>query len=68
VAITVHFQRQGKPVSLILDVVEVVEVHTLGSHHKPCSSPHSQSHTGSNLTHAFVDVVTEFGIEDKVSI
>jgi hypothetical protein len=50
VAITVHFEQDGVPICLLLDVVEV-----------------ARSHTGINLANAFVDVLKDYKIEDKVS-
>ena len=46
----VHFEHEGAPISMLLDLVEVAE-----------------SHSGVNLAKAFVKVLEEFGIEDKVS-
>jgi hypothetical protein len=51
VAFTVHFEHEGVPISMLLDLVEV-----------------PKSHSGVNLAEAFVKVLQEFGIEDKVSI
>lgn len=51
VAITVHMEEKGVPVSLLLDIVRVA-----------CS------HSGINLAKAFVQVLEEFGIADKVSV
>jgi len=50
VAMTVHFERAGKPFSMLLDLVEVAE-----------------SHTGVNLGIAFINVLKNFGIKEKVS-
>ena len=52
VAITVHFEHEGVPISMLLDLVEVAR---LGSH------------SGVNLAEAFAHVLEEFGINDKVS-
>jgi hypothetical protein len=49
VAITVHLERKGHPLTMILDLIEVAE-----------------SHTGVNLGTAFVNVLKNFGIDDKV--
>jgi hypothetical protein len=49
VAITVHFEVAGVPVSMLLDVVEL-----------------AKSHTGANLAAAFVEVLRDFGIAEKV--
>jgi hypothetical protein len=51
VAFTVHFEHEGIPISMLLDLVEV-----------------TKSHSGVNLAEAFVKVLKEFQIEDKVSI
>jgi hypothetical protein len=50
VAVTVHFEEGGVPVSMLLDLVEV-----------------AQSHSGINLAAAFVKILEDFGISDKVS-
>ena len=50
VAVTVHYQNLGVPISMLLDLVEVV-----------CS------HSGFNLAKAFVNILEDFGISDKVS-
>ncbi|KAI1789295.1 hypothetical protein LXA43DRAFT_893148 [Ganoderma leucocontextum] len=50
VAVTVHFEHEGQPMSLLLDFIEV-----------------AKSHTGVNLAAAFTEILTEFGIEEKVS-
>jgi ABC-type uncharacterized transport system permease subunit len=46
----VHFENGGKPISMLLDLVEV-----------------AMSHSGVNLATAFVHILGEFGISDKVS-
>jgi hypothetical protein len=51
IAITVHFQKDGVLVAMLLDLVEVAE-----------------SHSGSHLAAAFVKVLEDFMITDKVSI
>ena len=50
VAVTVHFEQNGEPMCLLLDIVQV-----------------AKSHTGFNLARAFVDILGEFGISNKVS-
>ena len=50
VAVTVHFENEGVPVSMLLDIVEL-----------------AQSHSGINLAAAFVKILENFGISDKVS-
>jgi hypothetical protein len=50
IVITVHFEIDGIPVCLLLDLVEV-----------------ATSHSGINLAAAFAQVLTVFGIENKVS-
>ena len=49
VAFTVHFEHEGTPISMLLDLVEVVKLHL-----------------GVNLAEAFVKVLEDFGIQDKV--
>ena len=51
VAVTVHFQCNGKPMCMLLDLVEV-----------------ATSHSGRNLTAAFAKILSNFGIEHKVSM
>jgi hypothetical protein len=50
VAVTVHFENAGVPISMLLDIVEVA-----------CS------HSGFNLAEAFIKILNDFGIKDKVS-
>ena len=50
IAVTVHFENNGMPICMILDIVEV-----------------AMSHSGVNLAAAFVDILQEFGVSDKVS-
>ena len=49
VAITVHFEQNGTPLAMLLDLVEV-----------------PKSHTGLNLALAFIKVLEDFGVDDKV--
>lgn len=49
VAFTVHFEHEGAPISMLLDLVEV-----------------AKSHSGVNLAEAFMKVLEDFGIQDKV--
>jgi hypothetical protein len=51
IAITVHFEKDGVPVSMLLDIVEV-----------------ARSHSGLNLAAAFVKILDDFGISDKVRL
>lgn len=51
IAVTTHFEKNGEPMCILLDLVEV-----------------AQSHSGLNLAAAFVSVLEDFGISDKVSI
>ena len=46
---SVHFEQDGAPNSMLLDVVEV-----------------ARSHSGLNLAAAFVKILDDFGISDKV--
>jgi hypothetical protein len=50
-AITVHLEQNGKPLAMLLDIVEV-----------------PKSHTGFNLALAFVKVLKDFGISNKVRV
>jgi hypothetical protein len=50
-AITVHFEHEGKPMAMLLDLLQV-EV--------------PRSHTGANLAEGFVEVLRAFRVEDKV--
>lgn len=47
----VHFEHAGRPLVMLLDLVEMAE-----------------SHTGVNLGNAFVTVLQNFGIDEKVSV
>ncbi|KAJ3566510.1 hypothetical protein NP233_g6964 [Leucocoprinus birnbaumii] len=49
IAVTVHLIMDGKPLVLLLDIIELPILHS-----------------GINLAHAFVDILKEFGIQDKV--
>ena len=51
VAITVHLEHKGEPISLLLNIVEV-----------------AKSHTGVNLAVAFVKILEDFGISNKVLV
>ncbi|KAG2085568.1 uncharacterized protein F5147DRAFT_588936, partial [Suillus discolor] len=58
IAVSVHLEHEGKPLVMILDIVEVAEAskyHTI------------QSHSGENLAAVFEKILKEFGIADKVS-
>lgn len=50
IAITVHYEKNGAPLAVLLDLVEL-----------------PKSHTGVNLAIAFAEVLSAFGITDKVS-
>lgn len=63
-----HLEHEGKPLRLLLDLVEVAQVRT--SEHGTMTRSLTglpQSHTGVNLATVFAEVLEEFGIEDKVS-
>ncbi|KAF5343676.1 hypothetical protein D9758_014683 [Tetrapyrgos nigripes] len=49
IAITVHLEHDGEPLSFLLDFVEV-----------------ATSHSGENLAKVFAEILTEFGIEEKI--
>ena len=49
VVFTIHFEHEGTPISMLLNLVKVVK-----------------SHLGVNLAEAFVKVLEDFGIQDKV--
>jgi hypothetical protein len=51
VAFTVHLEQKGKPLMMLLDIVEV-----------------PKSHSGRNLTCAFIMVLEDFGVSKKVSL
>jgi hypothetical protein len=69
VAVSVHFEQSGKPVCLILDVVEVAKVRISINTLSDSSETHryTQSHSGYNLAAAFAQILDEFGISEKVS-
>jgi hypothetical protein len=50
-AVTVHFEKDGEPICMLFDVVEL-----------------AMSHSGVNLVEAFVEILKEFGISEKVSV
>jgi len=68
VAVSVHLEHEGKPLAMVLDVVEVAQV---GVHnlilHVVLRLMKSQSHSGANLAEAFAKILADFGITDKVS-
>ena len=67
-AITVHLQVKGRPLRMLLDLVELAKVRTSRALISIlCAKALSQSHSGFNLAVAFRDVLKEFAIEDKVS-
>ncbi|KAJ8474625.1 hypothetical protein ONZ51_g7088 [Trametes cubensis] len=49
IALGVHFEKDGVPMSMLLDFVEL-----------------AVSHTGVNLAAAFVQVLKDFGVEEKI--
>jgi len=49
IVITVHFEQDSVPISMLLDIVEV-----------------AHSHSGLNLAAAFVKILDDFDISDKV--
>jgi hypothetical protein len=51
VAFTVYLEQKGKPLMMLLDIVEV-----------------PKSHSGHNLTCAFIMVLEDFGVSKKVSL
>jgi hypothetical protein len=62
---TVHLEKDGKPLSMLLDVVEVTKVRTrtlfIDRHPN-----HAQSHLGVNLAAAFADILQDFRIAHKI--
>jgi hypothetical protein len=67
VAVTVNLEAKGKPLCMVLDVVEVAKVRQLTSDIIQTSNK-SKSHLGINLTAAFAQILDEFGISNKVRI
>lgn len=62
-----HLKHQGKPLAMVLDVVEVVQVGVHNLIHITLRLTTSQSHSGANLAEAFAKILANFGITDKVS-
>ena len=62
VTITVHMEQHGKPVSFVLDVVEVAMVcpYVFASY-LPLDCM-VQAHSGINLASAFTQILDEYGI------
>ena len=68
VAVLVHFEHKGKPMCIILDVVEVAEVrHSQIQYIEHVLTSEHQSHSSYNLAAVFAQILDEFGISDKVS-
>ena len=64
-AVTVHPVHDGKLLALVLDIVEVAKVsQRLTLQDK--SLTQMQSHSGTNLTEAFTNILKEFGVSNKV--
>ncbi|KAH9923721.1 uncharacterized protein BXZ73DRAFT_50916, partial [Epithele typhae] len=75
-AVVVYFIHKTKPISMLLDVIEITEVHTIYYWSRGTPSPQliivtaarpRQSHTGATLAREFVRILREFGIDEKVS-
>lgn len=69
-AVTVHLEVKGRPLHMLLDLVELAKVRTrfFEINQSPRANVEDlQSHTGVNLAVAFRDVLQAFGIENKVS-
>jgi len=63
VAVSVYFKQNGKPMCLILDVVEVTHVRSVNTFHNSQKTYLSlQAHLGFNLATAFAQILDEFGI------
>ncbi|KAF5331299.1 hypothetical protein D9758_018118 [Tetrapyrgos nigripes] len=68
VAVSVHLEKEGVPISFLLDFVEVAKVSKrdilkvkLYAHRDVL-----QSHSSETLAEVFAQILTEFGIEDKL--
>ena len=60
-------EHDGQPISFILDVIEVPKVRPYRAHWHTSNLIHfDQSHSGINLAIAFVQILDEFDISDKV--
>ena len=67
VAITIHLELKGKPLRMLLDLVELAKVRTTSWSRIHIVIVSLQSHTGVNLATTFNNVLLEFGIQHKVS-
>jgi hypothetical protein len=65
--VSVHFEHKGKPMCIILDVVEVTQVRFSLQPLNKYLTCVLQSHSGYNLTATFTKILDEFGISEKVS-
>src|SRR6266481_1596474 len=66
IAVTMHMEHSGKPVTFVLDVVEVTS-YILSFHMISRLLDSSvQAHSGINLASAFMQILDEFGISEKV--
>jgi hypothetical protein len=66
VALTAHFETQGQPIVIVLDVVEVPKVSCESEQYTQMLVFNAKSHTGMNLAVAFVDVLQDFCIDHKI--
>lgn len=63
-AVAVHFEQKGAPMTFLLDVVEIAKVSRSAEREKPTHA--HQSHTGLTLAIAFADILDDLGIAHKV--
>ena len=66
-AVTIHLELKGRPLRLLLDLVELAKVRTscfVMIHRDADSNDAWKSHTGVNLAVAFRDVLEEFVAAD----
>jgi hypothetical protein len=67
VAVTVHLEKDGEPLIMLLDVVEVPKVLSLFIIPEQ-NLTKEKSHTGLQLAVEFAQILKGFGISEKVSV
>jgi hypothetical protein len=67
VVVTVHLEKDGEPLIMLLDVVEVPKVLSLFIIHEQ-NLMKEKSHTGLQLATEFAQILKDFGISEKVSV
>ena len=68
IAFSVHLEHEGKPLTILLDILEVAKV---SSRTVLCNAQvltYSQSHTGLEMATVFAEMLEDFKISDKVGL